>query len=83
MYGLPVQITCDYPHFQNQFTGITSDNWNLKFPALSEIDIYVSPYEQEQAKIAAYFANLDHLITLHQRKFYIYGMFNFHMRRLS
>ena len=29
---------------------------------------YVSPYEQEQAKIAAYFANLDHLITLHQRE---------------
>ena len=69
--------------FKINSQGITSDNWNLKFPALSEIEIYVSPYEQEQAKIAAYFANLDHLITLHQRKFYIYGMFNFHMRRLS
>lgn len=54
--------------FKINSQGITSDNWNLKFPALSEIDIYVSPYEQEQAKIAAYFANLDHLITLHQRK---------------
>ena len=57
--------------FKINSQGITSDNWNLKFPALSEIDIYVSPYEQEQAKIAAYFANLDHLITLHQRKFYV------------
>lgn len=54
--------------FKINSQGITSDNWNLKFPALSEIEIYVSPYEQEQAKIAAYFANLDHLITLHQRK---------------
>ena len=55
--------------FKINSQGITSDNWNLKFPALSEIEIYVSPYEQEQAKIAAYFANLDHLITLHQRKY--------------
>ena len=55
--------------FKINSQGITSDNWNLKFPALSEIEIYVSPYEQEQAKIAAHFANLDHLITLHQRKY--------------
>ena len=55
--------------FKINSQGITSDNWNLKFPALSEIEIYVSPYEQEQAKIVAYFANLDHLITLHQRKY--------------
>ncbi len=54
--------------FKINSQGITSDNWNLKFPALSEIEIYVSPYEQEQAKIAAYFANLDNLITLHQRE---------------
>lgn len=63
--------------FKINSQGITSDNWNLKFPALSEIEIYVSTYEQEQAKIAAYFANLDNLITLHQRKSYIYGMSNF------
>lgn len=55
--------------FKINSQGITSDNWNLKFPALSEIEIYISPYEQEQAKIAAYFANLDHLITLHQQKY--------------
>ena len=54
--------------FKINSQGITSDNWNLKFPALSKIEIYVSPYEQEQAKIAAYFANLDNLITLHQRE---------------
>ena len=37
----------------------------------------------EQQQIGSFFQQLDHLITLHQRKFYIYGMFNFHMRRLS
>ena len=54
--------------FQVNSQGITSDNWNLKYPALSKIEIFVSKDEQEQAKIAEYFENLDNLITLHQRK---------------
>ena len=54
--------------FQINSQGITSDNWNLKYPALSEIEIFVSRNEKEQAKIAEYFEWLDHLITLHQRK---------------
>ena len=54
--------------FQVNSQGITSDNWNLKYPALSQIEIFVSKDEQEQAKIAKYFENLDNLITLHQRK---------------
>ncbi len=54
--------------FQVNSQGITSDNWNLKFPALSQIEIFVSKDEQEQAKIAEYFENLDNLITLHQRE---------------
>ena len=54
--------------FQVNSQGITSDNWNLKYPALSQIEIFVSKDEQEQAKIAEYFENLDNLITLHQRK---------------
>ena len=53
--------------FQINSQGITSDNWNLKYPALSEIEIYISDSLQEQKKIAAFFTNLDHLITLHQR----------------
>ena len=53
--------------FQVNSQGITSDNWNLKYPVLSKIEIFVSKDEQEQAKIAEYFENLDHLITLHQR----------------
>ena len=55
--------------FQVNSQGITSDNWNLKYPVLSKIEIFVSKDEQEQAKIAEYFENLDNLITLHQRKF--------------
>ena len=56
--------------FQVNSQGITSDNWNLKFPALSQIEIFVSKDEQEQAKIAEYFENLDNLITLHQRLYF-------------
>ena len=41
--------------FQINSQGITSDNWNLKFPAFSEINIFVSKDEQEQEKIAEYF----------------------------
>ena len=54
--------------FQINSQGITSDNWNLKYPALSEIQIYVSTKIKEQHKIALFFNNLDNLITLHQRK---------------
>ena len=57
--------------FQVNSQGITSDNWNLKYPALSQIEIFVSKDEQEQAKIAKYFENLDNLITLHQREFFL------------
>ena len=57
--------------FQVNSQGITSDNWNLKYPVLSKIEIFVSKDEQEQAKIAEYFENLDNLITLHQCEFQI------------
>ena len=54
--------------FQMNSQGITSDNWNLKYPALSEIEIMVSPYLAEQHKIAAFLSRIDNLITLQQRK---------------
>lgn len=54
--------------FQNNSQGITSDNWNLKYPALSEIEILVSNDIREQKHIADYFTNLDSLITLQARK---------------
>lgn len=54
--------------FQMNSQGITSDNWNLKYPALSEIQIIISKDIEEQHQIASFFDNLDNLITLHQRK---------------
>ena len=54
--------------FQVNSQGITSDNWNLKYPTFSQIEILVSKDEDEQVKIAEYFEAIDHLITLHQRK---------------
>jgi len=53
--------------FQISSQGITSDTWNLKFPAFSEIETTL-PKIEEQRKIAAYFKQLDTLITLHQRE---------------
>ena len=55
--------------FQINSQGITSDNWNLKYPTLSEIEIYISNNVAEQKQIAEFFTSLDNLITLHQRKY--------------
>ena len=55
--------------FQINSQGITSDNWNLKYSTLGEIEIYISKSVAEQKQIAEFFTSLDHLITLHQRKY--------------
>ncbi len=57
--------------FQINSQGITSDNWNLKYPTLSEIEIYISKNVVEQKHIAEFFTFLDNLITLHQCEFQI------------
>lgn len=54
--------------FQLNSQGITSDNWNLKFPALSQIAVSLPGDIKEQSRIATYFSNIDTLITLHQSK---------------
>ena len=54
--------------FQVHSQGITSDNWNLKFPTLSEIEVTLPVDINEQKAISAYLTTLDNLITLHQRK---------------
>ena len=54
--------------FKINSQGITSDNWNLKYTALSRITIYISNNLKEQKQIAGLFAKIDNLITLHQRK---------------
>lgn len=45
----------------------TSSQANLNLAKLSEIQIFI-PSFQEQQKIATFFKQLDHLITLHQRQ---------------
>ena len=57
--------------FQRWSQGLTSDTWNLKYPVLSSIQ-FCMPSVEEQVKIGEYFSNLDHLITLHQRKICIF-----------
>ena len=53
--------------FQRWSQGLTSDTWNLKYPVLSTIEISI-PRIEEQKRIAECFQQVDHLITLHQRK---------------
>ncbi len=53
--------------FQIRSQGITSDTWNLKYPAFSEIGTAV-PSLSEQNKIATFLGNLDRHIALQQRK---------------
>ena len=47
---------------------LTSDTWNLKFPAFSQIEASAPTDIAEQKNIAEIFTVLDNLITLHQRK---------------
>ncbi|MDD4591139.1 MAG: restriction endonuclease subunit S [Parabacteroides sp.] len=55
--------------FQINSQGITSDTWNLKYPALSEIEINLAKDIMEQKEIAAYFSNLETLIMLYQDEY--------------
>lgn len=48
-------------------TGSLKEKQRVQFPTLSIIPVTFPTYE-EQEKIGAYFAHLDHLITLHQHK---------------
>ena len=53
--------------FQKNSQGLTSDTWNLKFPALSLIKVRV-PKVREQAIISDTLKCLDATIALHQQK---------------
>lgn len=54
--------------FKVNSQGITSDNWNLKYRVLSEIQIFIPTNIEEQHQIALFLEQLDNLITLYQRK---------------
>ena len=62
--------------FQIRSQGITSDNWNLKFPTLSEIPVMLPITVEEQTAIAGYLTILDTLITLHQCKYLMFPAFS-------
>ena len=53
--------------FKSNSQGLTSDTWNLKYPALSLIKV-LSPGMEEQIAIADFLTKFDTLISLHQRK---------------
>lgn len=53
--------------FERNSQGLTSDTWNLKFPALSKITVS-APLIEEQQSIVNCLNDIDSLITLHQRK---------------
>lgn len=63
--------------FQCWSQGLTSDTWNLKYPALSTIQFYM-PSVDEQKIIAEYFAKLNNLITLHQQSISDLVIIHFH-----
>ena len=54
--------------FQVHSQGMTSDNWNLKFPELKKISILLPRTYSEQQTISSFFAQLDCSIALYQRK---------------
>ncbi|WP_082404001.1 restriction endonuclease subunit S [Lacticaseibacillus sharpeae] len=53
--------------FQTHSQGLTSDTWNLKFPALSKISLAL-PSVAEQQQINNLFSTIGDAIALHQRK---------------
>ena len=53
--------------FKECSQGLTSDTWNLKFPAFSEIEV-THPAPEEQRAIGELFSHLDALIEQHRAK---------------
>ena len=54
--------------FRLHSQGLTSDNWNLKYPAFSKIDVYCPLDISEQRAIASFFTTLDAQITLQRER---------------
>ena len=49
-------------------TLVTAIPQKINKDEIGKIDIFITNNDEEQKKIGAYFSNLDHLITLHQRR---------------
>lgn len=70
--------------FRINSQGLTSDTWNLKYPAFSKIQIRYPKDIEEQRQIAKFFAEMNNMITLHSEELdkfkslkssYLEGMF--------
>ncbi len=57
-WGYYFKLTSVIQQFQRHSQGLTSDTWNLKFPALSSIKLPI-PHPDEQQKIADFLSILD------------------------
>ena len=54
--------------FRLHSQGLTSDTWNLKYPAFSKIKVIYPKEIQEQQRIASYFRSLDKQISLQEKR---------------
>lgn len=54
--------------FRLHSQGLTSDTWNLKFPAFSKIEVLFPMNIDEQKQIASFFTSLDRQIALHAQR---------------
>lgn len=54
--------------FEINSQGLTSDTWNLKYPAFSKISVRVPVDINEQKKIASFLIGLDRMITISQQE---------------
>ena len=54
--------------FRLHSQGLTSDTWNLKYPAFSKISVLYPKDISEQQQIASFFTSLDKQISLQEQK---------------
>ena len=54
--------------FEINSQGLTSDTWNLKYPAFSKIKVRVPVDVLEQKKIAEYLVEMDKIIESYERE---------------
>ena len=54
--------------FRLHSQGLTSDTWNLKYPAFSKIAVYYPLPQEEQTAISVYFKSLDSMIQATTKK---------------
>lgn len=61
--------TNDFQKGLRERTLVTAIPQKINKDEIGKINIFITNNDEEQKKIGAYFSSLDHLITLHQRKY--------------